>query len=149
MLTDGFPSLFWGKPACSDSLLSSGKERYPVHSEMIVRQACRTEEAGRMAKQIFTAEQDGFVGAYYGGPADSRKAVILMLGDSSTDRMARCGAGWLIRNGCGRCCEPGDSKKRKQHFFNSLLAMANIQIGDGACRGRQFGRAVFIQNNPP
>jgi hypothetical protein len=28
---------------------------------MIVRQACRTEEAGRMAKRIFTAEQDGFV----------------------------------------------------------------------------------------
>ena len=42
-----------------------------------------------MAKQVFTAEQDGFVGAYYGGPAAGRKAVILMLGDSSTDRMAR------------------------------------------------------------
>ena len=57
-----------------------------------------------MTRRIFTAEQDGFVGAYYGGPADSRKAVILMLGDSSTDRMARCGAGWLIRNGCHALC---------------------------------------------
>ena len=50
-------------------------------------------------RQVFTAEKDGFVGAYYGGPSDSKKAVILMLGDSSTDRMARCGAGWLIANG--------------------------------------------------
>ena len=30
--------------------------------------------------QVFTAEKDGFIGAYYGGPADSKKAVILMLG---------------------------------------------------------------------
>ena len=46
-----------------------------------------------MARRIFMAEQNGFVGAYYGGPAGSQKAMILMLGDSSTDRMARCGAG--------------------------------------------------------
>lgn len=45
-----------------------------------------------MAKRIFTVQKDGFVGAYYGGPEDSKKAVILMLGDSSTDHMARFGA---------------------------------------------------------
>ena len=115
------PFPFLGKAGLSDSLLSSGKERYPVHSEMIVRQACRTEEAGRMAKRIFTAEQDGF--------AKPR-------GSTSTD-------------GCGRRCGPGDSKKLEATFFRHWLAMANIQIGDGACRGRQFGRAVFIQNTPP
>ena len=43
-----------------------------------------------MKKQIiFTEEQDGFIGVYYGGPADSIKAIILMLGDSSEDHMAR------------------------------------------------------------
>ena len=50
--------------------------------------------------QVFTAEKDGFIGAYYGGPADSKKAVILMLGDSAADYMAKRGAGWMIRNGC-------------------------------------------------
>lgn len=35
-----------------------------------------------MNRQVFTVEEDGFVGAYYGGPTDSKKAVILMLGDS-------------------------------------------------------------------
>ena len=70
-----------------------------------------------MAKRIFTAEQDGFVGAYYGGPADSRKAVILMLGDSSTDRMARCGAGWLIRNGCHALCMSADKKDYGHHNY--------------------------------
>ena len=70
-----------------------------------------------MTKQIFTAEQNGFVGAYYGGPADSRKAVILMLGDSSTDRMARCGAGWLIRNGCHALCMSADKKDYGHHNY--------------------------------
>ena len=70
-----------------------------------------------MTKQIFTAEQNGFVGAYYGGPADSRKAVILMLGDSSTDRMARCGAEWLIRNGCHALCMSADKKDYGHHNY--------------------------------
>ena len=70
-----------------------------------------------MTKQIFTAEQNGFVGAYYGGPADSRKAVILMLGDSSTDRMARCGVGWLIRNGCHALCMSAGKKDYGHHNY--------------------------------
>ena len=70
-----------------------------------------------MAKRIFTAERDGFVGAYYGGPKGSSKAVILMLGDSSTDRMARCGAGWLIRNGCHALCMSADKKDYGHHNY--------------------------------
>ena len=70
-----------------------------------------------MARQIFTVENDGFVGAYYGGPADSRKAVILMLGDSSTDRMAKCGAGWLITNGCHVLCMSADKKDYGHHNY--------------------------------
>ena len=70
-----------------------------------------------MTRQIFTAERDGFVGAYYGGPANSKKAVILMLGDSSTDRMARCGAGWLIRNGCQALCMSADKKDYGHHNY--------------------------------
>ena len=45
-----------------------------------------------MTRRIYTASQDGFVGASYGGPAGSRKAVILMPVGSSSDRMAPYGA---------------------------------------------------------
>ncbi|MBQ8927631.1 MAG: acyl-CoA thioester hydrolase [Oscillospiraceae bacterium] len=70
-----------------------------------------------MMRQVFTAEKDGFVGAYYGGPSDSKKAVILMLGDSSTDRMARCGAGWLIANGCHALAMSADKKDYGHHNY--------------------------------
>ena len=70
-----------------------------------------------MAKQVFTVERDGFVGAYYGGPVGSKKAVILMLGDSSTDRMARCGAGWVIANGCHALCMSADKKDYGHHNY--------------------------------
>ena len=70
-----------------------------------------------MAKQVFTLENDGFVGAYYGGPKDSKKAIILMLGDSSTDRMARCGAGWLIANSCHALCMSADKKDYGHHNY--------------------------------
>lgn len=70
-----------------------------------------------MAKQVFTIEKDGFVGAYYGGPAGSKKAVILMLGDSSTDRMAKCGAGWMIANGCHALCMSADKKDYGYHNY--------------------------------
>ena len=70
-----------------------------------------------MNRQVFSLEKDGFVGAYYGGPKDSRKAVILMLGDSSTDRMARCGAGWLVANGCHALCMSADKKDYGHHNY--------------------------------
>ncbi|MBQ1482232.1 MAG: acyl-CoA thioester hydrolase [Erysipelotrichaceae bacterium] len=70
-----------------------------------------------MAKRIFTAEDDGFVGAYYGGPSDSRKAVILMLGDSSEDHMARCGAAWLKDRGCHVLCMSAGKKDYGHHNY--------------------------------
>ena len=68
-------------------------------------------------KQIFTVEADGFVGAYYGGPAESKKAFILMLGDSSTDHMAKCGAGWMIRNSCHALAMSADKKDYGHHNY--------------------------------
>ena len=70
-----------------------------------------------MAKRIFTVQKDGFVGAYYGGPEDSKKAVILMLGDPSTDHMARCGAAWLMENGCHALCMSADKKDYGHHNY--------------------------------
>lgn len=70
-----------------------------------------------MKKQIFTLEKDGFVGAYYGGPSGSRKAMILMLGDSSTDYMARCGAAWIKDQGCHALCMSADKKDYGHHNY--------------------------------
>ena len=52
-----------------------------------------------MKKQYFTPEKDGFYGVFYPHPYDSRKAMIVMLGDSSDDRMAVCGAKWMHISG--------------------------------------------------
>lgn len=54
-----------------------------------------------MDKQVFTVEQDGFCGAFYRNPSQTKKAMLLMLGDSAEDRMAVSGAKWLQR--CGGC----------------------------------------------
>ena len=67
--------------------------------------------------QEFTVEKDGFVGAWYGGPAGSKKAMILMIGDSSTDHMAKCGAGWVIRNGCHALTMSAGKKDYGHHNY--------------------------------
>ena len=53
-----------------------------------------------MEKRIFRPEEDGFNGVWYPNPSGGSKGVILMLGDSSEDRMASCGAKWLHLRGC-------------------------------------------------
>ena len=70
-----------------------------------------------MIRQVFTAEQDGFVGAYYGGPESGTKAMILMLGDSSDDYLARCGAKWLMEQGCHVLCMSADKKDYGHHNY--------------------------------
>ncbi len=52
-----------------------------------------------MKKQVFRVESDGYNGAWYPAPVESRKGMILMLGDSSEDRMAASGAKWVNRQG--------------------------------------------------
>ena len=53
-----------------------------------------------MDKKRFTAEQDGFHGVWYPNPKVSTdRAMIIMLGDSSDDYLAVCGAKWLHRQG--------------------------------------------------
>lgn len=70
-----------------------------------------------MKKRIFTLEDDGFVGAYYGGPSESKKALILMLGDSSKDYMARCGAAWVKEKGIHALCMSADKKDYGHHNY--------------------------------
>ena len=32
-----------------------------------------------MKKQVFTLDNDGFIGAYYGGPENSKKGMIVVI----------------------------------------------------------------------
>ena len=71
-----------------------------------------------MNKQIFTPERDGFCGAWYPAPKQQTdRAVILMLGDSSEDRMATVGAKWLHRQGCHALAMSADKKDYGQHNY--------------------------------
>ena len=59
-----------------------------------------------MTKQVFSAEHDGFYGAWYplpdspAGAQASCRGIILMVGDSAEDRMAVSAVKWVHRNGC-------------------------------------------------
>ena len=44
-----------------------------------------------MKKQVFRIESDGFNGAWYPALVQSNRGLIIMLGDSSEDRMAKTG----------------------------------------------------------
>ena len=52
-----------------------------------------------MKKQVFRIDSDGFNGAWYPAPVQSNRGLIIMLGDSSEDRMAKMGAKWLNLQG--------------------------------------------------
>ena len=64
-----------------------------------------------------TPEIDGFYGAYYPNDRATDKAVILMLGDSSDDRMAVSGAKWVHMNGCHALCMSPDKKDYGHHSY--------------------------------
>ena len=70
-----------------------------------------------MKKQTFTVEKDGFCGAWYANPAGSDHGMILMLGDSTEDRMAVCGAKWLHENGCHVMAMSPDKKDYGHHNY--------------------------------
>ena len=53
-----------------------------------------------MEKVYFSPEKDGFCGVYYPNQKATDKAMIIMLGDSSDDRMAVSGVKWAQKLGC-------------------------------------------------
>ena len=69
------------------------------------------------AKQIFIPERDGFYGAWYPNPQKTNSAMILMLGDSSDDRMAVCAAKWLNKQGCNALAMSPDKKDYGHHNY--------------------------------
>ena len=53
-----------------------------------------------MKMQSMIPEIDGFYGTYFPNDSPTDKAMLLMLGDSSDDRLAKSGAKWVHGLGC-------------------------------------------------
>lgn len=65
----------------------------------------------------FTPENDGFFGAWYPASSECDRAMIIMLGDSSDDLMARTGAKWLNRLGISALAMSPDKKDYGHHSY--------------------------------
>ncbi len=69
-----------------------------------------------MKGQVFRVDSDGFNGAWYPAAGGDR-GMILMLGDSSEDRMASCGAKWLNRQGIHVMAMSPEKKDYGHHSY--------------------------------
>lgn len=70
-----------------------------------------------MKPQLATVETHGFYGAYYPAPKPTTRAIIVMLGDSSTDRMAQSGAWWVHSCGCNALAMSPAEKDYGHHNY--------------------------------
>ena len=70
-----------------------------------------------MKKQVFRVNSDGFNGAWYPAPVKSSRGLIIMLGDSSEDHMARTGAKWLLEQGLHVMAMSADKKDYGHHNY--------------------------------
>lgn len=70
-----------------------------------------------MEKRKFLLESDGFHGVWYPYSGKSCKGMILMLGDSSEDRMAVSGVKWVHNLGCHAMTMSPDKKDYGHHNY--------------------------------
>ena len=70
-----------------------------------------------MKKQVFRIESDGFNGAWYPASVQSYRGLIIMLGDSAEDRMAKTGAKWLNEQGIHVMAMSPDKKDYGHHNY--------------------------------
>lgn len=70
-----------------------------------------------LTKHIFRIDKDGFNGAWYPNPEGADCGIIVMLGDSSEDYMARCGVKWLHRQGIHVMAMSPDKKDYGHHNY--------------------------------
>ena len=70
-----------------------------------------------MEKRYFDPHQDGFYGVYYPCAEKTNKTFIVMLGDSSDDRMAISGAKWMQRKGCNVMAMSPDKQDYGHHNY--------------------------------
>lgn len=70
-----------------------------------------------MNKLYFNIERDGFYGVYYPCAHRTDRAVILMLGDASDDRMAVSGVKWLQKKNIDVIAMSADVKDYGYHSY--------------------------------
>ena len=70
-----------------------------------------------MKNKVFRIDSDGFNGAWYPAPCQSGRGLIIMLGDSSEDYMARTAAKWLNRQGLHAMAMSPDKKDYGHHSY--------------------------------
>ena len=70
-----------------------------------------------MKKKVFRIESDGFNGAWYPASVQSYRGLIIMLGDSAEDRMAKTGAKWLNEQGIHVMAMSPDKKDYGHHNY--------------------------------
>ena len=70
-----------------------------------------------MKKVYFSPETNGFYGVYYPNPKTAKRAMIIMLGDSSDDRMAVSGVKWAHKLGCNAVAMSPDKQDYGHHNY--------------------------------
>ena len=70
-----------------------------------------------MEKAYFSPDKDGFCGVYYPNQNVTDKAIIIMLGDSSDDRMAVSGVKWAQKLGCNVMAMSPDKQDYGHHNY--------------------------------
>ena len=70
-----------------------------------------------MEKRYFDSGRDGFYGVYYPNENVTNRAMIVMLGDSSDDRMAVSGVKWVQKLGCNVLAMSPDKQDYGHHNY--------------------------------
>ena len=70
-----------------------------------------------MKREVFRIDPDGFNGAWYPAGGSSGRGLIVMLGDSSEDYMAKTGAKWLNGQGIHVMAMSPDKKDYGHHNY--------------------------------
>ena len=70
-----------------------------------------------MKRRVFRVDTDGYNGAWYPSADGGERGMIVMLGDSSEDRMASCAARWLNRQGIHVMAMSPEKKDYGHHSY--------------------------------
>ena len=70
-----------------------------------------------MQRGLLSPQRDGFHGVYYPNDPAADSAIIVMLGDSSDDRLAVSGAKWVQKLGCNALAMSPDKKDYGHHSY--------------------------------
>ncbi len=70
-----------------------------------------------MNREYLSPESAGFHGVYYPNPNPTNSAMIVLLGDSSDDRLAISGARWVQGLGCNALAMSPDKKDYGHHSY--------------------------------